>query len=203
MWKTLVAAFLIAGMFSTVSSAAAPLAASKIQMFDAEEVTEPTSLPDKEKKPIKFVSEEKAAPAPVAPCEKKATPSPAAPTDKKTDSEGGTASTRNDAFIAPRDWQSDGFVVGDKESKTMISAGDMVFINVGIDRVKPGVRCTVYRRLGKARDPETRDFIGYKMRRIGIVEITDANETASTGRVILSSDPIQVGDSIRVGIDAQ
>jgi hypothetical protein len=106
---------------------------------------------------------------------------------------------KGETFIASKDWTSDGIIVGNVEHTTMISAGDLVYINLGADRVKPGMHCAVYRRNGRAKDPQSRQSLGIEVQRIGTLEVTgDIGETATTAKVILSSDPINVGDEVKV-----
>lgn len=104
---------------------------------------------------------------------------------------------QEESFIAPEYWEGDGLIIGDKGKKLLISSGDTVFINLGSDKVKPGMSCMVYRKIGRFIDPSTRDFLGYEVHRVGRLEITDgvADQTA-TGKVVMSHVPIQIGDIV-------
>lgn len=103
------------------------------------------------------------------------------------------------SYIVPEKWVADGVITGDAEKNLMISAGDTVFVNLGQDKVKPGTQCDVIRRLGRVKDPVERKYLGYEMRRVGIIEITQqVGENMSSAKVITSNDPIAVGDMLKI-----
>jgi hypothetical protein len=106
---------------------------------------------------------------------------------------------KGECFVAPLDWQADGVIVAAKDKNLLISAGDSVFINIGASRVRPGMQCMVYRRKRKFKDPETHELLGFEMARVGKLEITtDVGEKAATAKVILSYDPIEIGDAVKI-----
>ena len=106
---------------------------------------------------------------------------------------------KGECFVAPPEWQPDGIIAADKGKKLLISAGDSVYINIGSDRVRPGMQCMVYRRKGKYKDPETRETVGYEMTRVGKLEITtDVGAKTATAKVILSYDTIELGDEVKI-----
>jgi len=104
------------------------------------------------------------------------------------------------SMIVPKDWSIDGKIVGDKDKKLIIAAGDTVYVNIGNDRVNNGDICFIYRKIGKVKDPaETGGILGYEVRRIGKIEITDSlNSRASSAKVIISYEPINIGDSVKI-----
>jgi nucleoid-associated protein YgaU len=104
-----------------------------------------------------------------------------------------------ESFVAPRSWEIDGLVIGDKDKKLMISDGDTVYVNLGEDRVKPGLQCMVYRKKDKVKDPYTREMVGYEVHRVGRIEITrDVGRDVSSAKVVTAYEPIEVGDIVKI-----
>lgn len=104
-----------------------------------------------------------------------------------------------DGFVVPQHWNGDGYIVGDKDKKLMISDGDTVFLSLGAGLVTTGTRCTIYRRLKKVRNPDDGTLLGVEVRVLGTLEITHADSPdASTARVTNSREPISVGDIVRI-----
>jgi hypothetical protein len=106
-----------------------------------------------------------------------------------------------ESMIVTKDWFSDGKVIGDKEKKLIISEGDTVYVNIGSDKVNKGDICMIFRKIGKVKDPDNSDkVLGYEVRRIGKIEIIDtANPKAASAKVVVSYEPIGVGDLIKIG----
>jgi LysM repeat protein len=171
----------------------------------SEESREPEAVEDtnKEVLPAVEVAEETAEETPPAAEEQRVSePAPAEPVEspvlEKNDGQRGVF-YRNESMVVPEDWEADAFIIGDKDKKLMISGGDTVYINAGSDKVHPGMKCAIYRRTGKFRDPVTGDFIGYEMRRVGKIEITnDIGLKTATSKVTMSYDPIEVGDAVKI-----
>lgn len=103
-----------------------------------------------------------------------------------------------DSKIVSKGWKGDGKIVGDKDKKMMISAGDTVYVDIGNDRVNKGDICCVYRNVGRVKDKG--EVLGYEVRLIGKIEITDnSNSDASSAKVFLSFEPINIGDIVKIG----
>ncbi len=107
----------------------------------------------------------------------------------------------DDSFIAGPDWEFDGFVAGgqDQEIKSMFVVNDLIYLNVGVSQgFKPGDRAGIYKRGERIRDPQSGRFLGYEVRRVATVEVTNRieDETCST-RVINASTGIEIGDLAR------
>lgn len=102
------------------------------------------------------------------------------------------------SMVVPRDWKVDGKIVGEKDKKLMISAGDTVYVNLGKDRVQSGTMCMIYRKVGKIKDPKkSGGLLGYEVRRVGKLEITDeTGRDASSARILVSYEPIKTGDGV-------
>lgn len=157
---------------------------TKIVEEPAGEEQPETAVPEPE--PAVEPAPEAAAPAPE---EKKGT-EPAPAVKKYFDAEGMTV---------PKDWKGDGYIVGDKDKKTLISQGDTVYLDLGKSEVRPGTRLMIYRKVGKVRDHDTGDFLGYEVRRIGRLEVTNSIEkNSSTAKVITSYEPVELGDAVKI-----
>lgn len=105
-----------------------------------------------------------------------------------------------DSMIVSSDWEVDGFIVGEKDKKLLISEGDTVYVKIERWRVKPGTQMTVYRRLNRVADPEVKNAsLGFEVRRVGRLEIsTDIGDQSSTAKVVMSSEPIETGDVVKI-----
>jgi len=102
--------------------------------------------------------------------------------------------------ILPLEHKFSGKIVGCKEDKTLISQNDFIFVDVGSDQgVKKGTKCYILRKKGKIKSEKTKRYIGYKVVKIGIIEITDdIKSNSSTAVVIRSYEPISKGDYIQI-----
>ena len=91
-------------------------------------------------------------------------------------------------------------IAGEKDKKLMIAAGDTVYINLGSDKVKPGTICVVYRRIGRIKDPgEVGENLGVEVRRVGKLEVSDdIGRNVSSAKVIVSYEPIETGDGVKI-----
>jgi len=102
-------------------------------------------------------------------------------------------------FLVPEKWQFDGSITQEKEKKILISAGDIVYLNIGNKKgLKPGMYGFVCRKGEKVYDSKTDEFKGRNIQRIGIIEIIDSKENTSSARVVTSSEAIEVGDGIKI-----
>lgn len=105
-----------------------------------------------------------------------------------------------DIFIAPLDFEFDGYIAGVKEKKFMTAYGDIVFIDLGKNQqVKPETRFIIYREGDEVIHPMTGELLGIMIERIGILEVTsDIQEDSSTAIIRDSRKPIEVGDPIKL-----
>ncbi|MBI4054546.1 MAG: LysM peptidoglycan-binding domain-containing protein [Elusimicrobia bacterium] len=108
--------------------------------------------------------------------------------------------TDPELFLAPADWRGEGTIVEDPVDKLMISLGDLVFVDVGVEQgVAPGQQLTVYRKLQKVRHPRTGKRLGVAVQQVGLLKIEGEPRGAlSTARVVFSHGPLQVGDLVRI-----
>ncbi|MBN1824583.1 MAG: LysM peptidoglycan-binding domain-containing protein [Endomicrobiales bacterium] len=94
-----------------------------------------------------------------------------------------------------RGWSPDGTIMGSKERKLMISAGDTVYVDLGKDKISKGAECVVLR---KGRKMKSNDVVGYEIIRVGKIQITGEGDNISTAKVTMSYEPIQTGDLLKV-----
>ncbi len=103
------------------------------------------------------------------------------------------------SFLSAKKWKGDGNIIGDKDKKVSLTAGDIIYTNLGSYEVKEGTRCDVFRKNGKVKHPKTGKLIGYEVRYIGVIEITgDVGVESSVARVVNSREPITVGDELKI-----
>ncbi|MFN3966180.1 MAG: hypothetical protein ACK4JE_00575, partial [Endomicrobiia bacterium] len=71
---------------------------------------------------------------------------------------------------------------------------------VGLSQgVKKGTKCYVLREKGKIKSDKTKKYIGYKIIKLGIIEIIDnIKQNSSTAVVLRSYEPISKGDYIQI-----
>lgn len=108
---------------------------------------------------------------------------------------------RAEAFIAGSEWEFDGFIAGgqDQQVKSMFATNDLVYLNIGSEQgLAAGERLGVYRRGEKIKDPQSGKALGYEVRKLGIIEVTDRldGQTCSA-RVIQAYEAAEIGDLVR------
>jgi hypothetical protein len=130
------------------------------------------------------------------------TPSPT-PSDAgaKTNKKSARRIEKADAFIAPPDWEFDGFVSGgqDSEIRSLYYLNDLVYLNVGTDQgFTSGDRISIYKRGQRVRDPQTGKFLGYEVRRAATTQVTDRIEGGSCSvRILQANEAVEIGDLVR------
>ncbi|MFQ5866687.1 MAG: LysM peptidoglycan-binding domain-containing protein [bacterium] len=107
-----------------------------------------------------------------------------------------------DIFIAPPDFEFDGYIAGVKEKKFMTAYGDIIFIDLGKNQqVKPKTRFTIYREGEEVIHPITGEVLGIMVEKIGVLEVTsDIEEDSSTAVIISSRKPVEIADSIKLQV---
>jgi len=102
--------------------------------------------------------------------------------------------------ILPLEHKFSGKIVGNKENKILISQDDLIYLDIGSNQaVKEGTRCYVLRKQGKIKSEKTKGYAGWKVIKIGIIEITgDIKPNGSTAKVIRSYEPILNGDYVQI-----
>ncbi len=106
-----------------------------------------------------------------------------------------------DAFVAPADWEFDGFVAGgqDQEVRSLYYLSDLVYLNIGSDQgFNTGDRVGIFKRGQRIRDPQTGRFLGYEVRRAALSEVTDRVDAQTCSvRIIQANEAVEVGDLVR------
>lgn len=103
-------------------------------------------------------------------------------------------------FISEEDWDGDGVVLRDRDSKIMISQDDVIYISLETEQeVKPRSYGSLYRKEKVVRHPKTREAMGVVVKKIGTFQITQHVGAGSATAVVLSSlEPIEVGDLVEI-----
>jgi hypothetical protein len=106
----------------------------------------------------------------------------------------------NEGMVVPGDWVIDGTIVGEKDKKLLIAAGDTVYVNLGSDKVNTGDQCIVYRKTGSIKDPkDSGESLGLEVQRVGKLEIVgDPGKDVSSAKVIVSYAPLEIGDGVKI-----
>jgi len=104
------------------------------------------------------------------------------------------------SFLAPKDWAFDGYITGEQKNKVLISAGDIVYLDIGSKKgLKPKMRCGVYRKGDKVFHPKTGKLVGQVIQNIAVLELTEhIQDNTSTARVLKSFEPIKIGDWVKI-----
>jgi hypothetical protein len=175
---------------STDSAASTEMAAPTDNAAPAETAATDNDAASAEKP----AAEETMAPAPAAPSQ----PAPE-PMSKPKKVVGRVE--RADSFVAPKDWEFDGFVAGgkDQEVKSMFYLNDLVYLNVGTDSgFTTGDKVRFYKRGQKVRDPQTGRTLGYEVRMTASGRVSDrtAGNTCAV-RILMANEAVEIGDLVR------
>lgn len=101
-------------------------------------------------------------------------------------------------FVSKQELQAAAEIVGTASSgRTIFGKHDLVFINLGANAgVKQGDEFNIYKTDTKVYDPETDDFLGYKITILGRLKITKVEEDVSTAMITDSYEEIRVKDKL-------
>lgn len=102
-------------------------------------------------------------------------------------------------FIASNGEVSVGKIIDAKEDKNMLSYGDDIYINIGLEKgVKKGDKFTIYETASPVYHPKTKKLVGHQVDILGILEVTVPGDKVSEGRIIESYDAISRGDTLKM-----
>ncbi len=154
-----------------------------------EELTAPTVAP--EEQPMETAAEE--APAPMETATPYGIQYVSAPANTYIYSSAGSA-----GFLSKQEVSAAGEIVATANTeKKMFGAHDEVFINLGSSSgVKEGDQFNIYKKDGEIDDPETGDFLGYKIKILGILKVTKVDDNSSTAMISQSYEEIKAHDKI-------
>ena len=101
-------------------------------------------------------------------------------------------------FISRHELTAAGEIVAaSNPGRTIFGEHDVVFINLGSNAgVKQGDQFTIYKKDKKIYDPESGDFLGYKIKVLGILRITKVEQAVSTATITHSNEEIKVRDKL-------
>ena len=88
---------------------------------------------------------------------------------------------------------------GEKENeKDGYSQGDFVYLNKGREAgVQSGAVYYIIRPLGAVKHPFTKKKVGYFVRELGMLRVTEVHEKVSVAEITVSCDPVAFGDVLK------
>ncbi|MCX5868120.1 MAG: LysM domain-containing protein [Proteobacteria bacterium] len=108
------------------------------------------------------------------------------------------AKVTNHGFISPGELGKMGLIVESAEEKILLSAGDVVYTNLGdASGVKVGDRFSILEQGEKVFHPKTKKLIGYQVEILGDLQITELNGDVSTAKILHSYNVISRNNYIR------
>jgi nucleoid-associated protein YgaU len=87
-------------------------------------------------------------------------------------------------------------IVEAQVDKTMLSQGDQVYIGLGAGDVEEGDEFTIFRKVERVFDPETRRLIGYHVEILGWLTVEVVQDEASLASIHHSAGEIERGDRL-------
>jgi hypothetical protein len=87
-------------------------------------------------------------------------------------------------------------IVEAQADKVMLSQGDVVYIGLGAGDVEVGDQFTIFRKVERVFDPETRRLIGYHVQILGWLTVQEVQDEASLAAIHRSTDEIERGDRL-------
>lgn len=90
-----------------------------------------------------------------------------------------------------------GVIIGSWDKKVLLSDNDTIYINrKNNPAIANGDKYTIYKVVKQVKHPVTEKKIGYLVKILGVVRITDVNKDVATGTIIRSFDFIGYGDKL-------
>lgn len=99
------------------------------------------------------------------------------------------------SFVTPEELEASGSIVGSKIERKMFGQHDEVYVKT-IEDAQLGQRYTVFRTEGKLQHPVTGETLGYNIKVLGEVEITEKDKETSKAKIIMSYDVIRKDDRL-------
>lgn len=101
-------------------------------------------------------------------------------------------------FLSKQETAAAGEIVATANTnRTIFGAHDKVFINLGSSSgVKEGDQFNIYKKEDEIDDPETGDFLGYRIRILGILKVTKVSDNSSTAMITESYQEIRLHDKL-------
>ncbi|MBI5044044.1 MAG: LysM peptidoglycan-binding domain-containing protein, partial [Nitrospirae bacterium] len=90
-----------------------------------------------------------------------------------------------------------GVVVGSWDKRVILSDNDTIYINrKNNPAIANGDKYTIYKVIRQVKHPITEKKMGYLVKILGVVQITDVKKDVATGTIIRSFDAIEYGDKL-------
>lgn len=104
---------------------------------------------------------------------------------------------RRQAFVTGKEADSLGSIYGSMKSEEMLSTYDPVYVDFSnADSAKIGEKYLVIRVMEKIEHPITGNVVGYYMRVLGTLQVTQIEDRQATATITESVDPIFRGDKV-------
>lgn len=94
-----------------------------------------------------------------------------------------------------QDLKADGKLVGAKDSKTIFSRGDIVYLQLSKTEAASN-EWVLYRKVKKVHHPKTGKLLGDLIEITGAIKVIERNEDAATAQVVHSKEAISMDDEI-------
>lgn len=99
------------------------------------------------------------------------------------------------SFVTPEELSASGSIVGSKLERKMFGELDEVYIKTG-EEVEVGQRFTIFRTEKKLKHTVTGEVLGYRIKVLGELEVTEKDRETSKARIIKSYDVIAKDDRL-------
>ncbi len=88
-------------------------------------------------------------------------------------------------------------IAAQTRGRTIFGEHDIVFINLGSNAgVKKGDQFSIYKKDKKIYDPESDDFLGYRIKIMGVLKVTEVGARVSTAEIVSSYEQVRIHDRL-------
>ncbi len=100
------------------------------------------------------------------------------------------------SFVTPEEFEASGSIVGSKIERKMFGQHDDVYVKT-MEDAQVGQKYTIFKTEGKLKHPVTGEMLGYNIKVLGELEITEKDKDTAKARIIRSYDFISKGDRLK------
>ncbi len=100
------------------------------------------------------------------------------------------------SFVTPEELEASGSIVGSKIERKMFGQHDEVYVKT-VEDAEVGEKYTIFRTEGKLKHPVTGEMLGYNIRVLGELEITEKDKETAKAKIIRSYDAITRNDRLK------
>lgn len=100
------------------------------------------------------------------------------------------------SFVTPEELEASGSIVGSKLERKMFGQYDEVYVKT-VEDAQVGQRFTIFRTEGKLKHLVTGETLGYNIKVLGEVEITEKDKETAKAKITKSYDVIKKGDRLK------